>query len=330
MYKHNSMPFINITHNTETKKISFTFVPDKTIINLTITANFKLTTASGIVVYGTGKTETDWLNVTNPDYNQPFDTIDQNYVNFFDIPVDVNNEILTGIYTLTSNQKRTFSETISFLVNTSTFEILDYSIVSQNVNVDLIESCNELLISNSTNEIQYFDITSLNNQGLFVINSSVMATTAISNNIFYNRTLVDTIAVSKINDIQVLQPYQYVKLNLKDQLYKITWKTATGILKIKYVAKDCSMKECLLNSLNKILCTSVGDCDNSCDLILDYLKVKAASDQIYFLWNRWSQQNILLDVSQTSNYRLREYYEWLKFIEEHCSDCVPKDDCGCH
>lgn len=324
------MPFTNITYNVETKKISFVFVPDKIIVGITIEANFKLTSPEGVIFYGVGKTANDWLNVTNPDYNQPFATNSQNYVDFFDIPIDLTEEVISGNYVLASNQETITLLISTFLQNTIDFEILNYNILAGNVNVDLIENCNELLISNTTDEIQYFDITSLTNLGEFKINDTVKASTSITNNVFYNRLLSVVIATPLVNDIQVLQPYQYVKLVLKDQLYKITWKTTSGSLNTKYVAKDCNIKECLLDALNKILCTNVGNCDNSCDLILEYLKIKTASDQIYFLWNRWSQQNIMLDVSETSNYRLKEYSEWLKFIEEHCTKCKPKDDCGCH
>lgn len=329
------MAFTNISYNVETKKISFSYTPDDNIgIGTNIYTNFKLTDANNIEYFGINKTITNWLNfpIPTPDYSSVYvgATI-QNYIDFFNIPIDLAGNIISGIYTLTYNQNFVGSLQTTPQQFSIQFEILEYNVLANNVNIDLIENCNELLISNTTNEIQYFDITSLNDLGLFVKNESISATTTLSNNIFYNRLITEIVSVPLVNDIQILQPYQYVKLILKDQLYKITWKTVTGTLQVKYVAKDCNIKKCLINKLNDILCTKVGDCDNSCDLILEYIKVKSASDAIYFLWNRWSQSNIMLDVSQSSNYRLREYSEWLKLIEENCNDCLKvKNDCGCH
>jgi hypothetical protein len=170
----------------------------------------------------------------------------------------------------------------------------------------------------------------------YVGNSIELTNTDLSDPMTYSLYFLDDDQIfSSVSGYtsQVLAAGATITIDLvDDNVYKLV---VTGSPDITYYfLLDNSLRTCKKYFTQKILCNPCQDPTDTCSklayikAVYDYLKFKVLHDNMYWIWNKWVQDQSIVDIIVPPNGEVLYLADLRTKLTSLCSSCCD-DSCGC-
>lgn len=170
----------------------------------------------------------------------------------------------------------------------------------------------------------------------YVGNSIELTNTDLSNPMTYSLYFLDDDQIfSSVSGqtSQVLAAGASSTIDLvDDNVYKLV---VTGTPDVTYYfLLDSDIRACKKDFTQKILCNPCKDSTDNCSNVAytksvhAYLKFKVLHDNMYWIWNKWVQDQSIVDIIVPPNGEILYLADLRSKLASLCSSCC-NDSCGC-